>query len=74
MALLQDIQEHLSIRIENNELTNNELVQLIEYIGSYLNLQTIPDFAKTNNMSYNGVKKFRTIKTIFNTKYVIDND
>jgi hypothetical protein len=74
MALLQGIQEHLSIRIENNELTNNELVQLIEYIGSYLNLQTIPDFAKTNNMSYNGVKKFRTIKTIFNTKYVIDND
>lgn len=74
MSLTRTIQEHLSERIEKGELDNNELVQLIEHIGSYLNLQTIPDYAKQNNMSYNGVKKFRTIKTIFKTKYVIDND
>jgi hypothetical protein len=33
----------------------------------------LPNYAKENNMSYNGVKKFREIKTIFNTKFVIDN-
>lgn len=74
MSLSLIIQQHLSQRIERGELTNDELVQLIEHIGSYLNLQTIPDYAKQNNLSYNGVKKFRTIKTIFNTKYVIDNE
>lgn len=74
MPLLQDIQEHLSVRIENNELTNHELVQLIEHVGLYLNLSTIPDYAKSNNMSYNGVKKFRKIQKIFNVKFVIDND
>lgn len=74
MSLALTIQEHLSQRIENGELTNDELVQLIEHIGSYLNLATIPDYAKANNMSYNGVKKFRTIKTIFKTKFVIDNE
>lgn len=74
MSLITTIQEHLSERIEKNELTNDDLVQLIEHLGGYLNLRTIPDYAKENNMSYNGVKKFRTIKTIFNTKYVIDND
>lgn len=73
MPLIHIIQEHLSERIERGELTNDELVQLIEHIGGYLNLSTIPDYAKENKLSYNGVKKFRTIKTIFNTKYVIDN-
>lgn len=74
MILIAIIQEHLSERIKNNELSNDDLVQLIEHIGSYLNLATIPDYAKQNNLSYNGVKKFRTIKTIFNTKFVIDNE
>lgn len=74
MPLIATIQEHLSERIEKGELSNNELVQLIEHIGSYLNLSTIPDYAKANNMSYNGVKNYRTIQTIFNTKFVIDND
>ncbi len=74
MSLSQVIQEHLTERIEKNELSNDDLVQIIEHIGSYLNLSTIPDYAKRNKMSYNGVKKFRTIKTIFNTKFVIDND
>lgn len=56
------------------DFSNNDLVQFIEHTGLFLNLKTIPDYAKENNMSYNGVKKFRTIVTIFNTKFVIDND
>ena len=28
------------------ELSNNDLVQLIEVAGAFLNLQTIPDYAK----------------------------
>ena len=73
MLLINNIKQHLSERVENGELTNDELVQLIEYIGGYLNLKTIPDYATENNLSYNGVKKFRTIVTIFNVKFVIDN-
>ncbi len=53
--------------------TNDGLVQLIELAGAYLNLQNIPDYAKDRNLSYNGVKKTRTIRKIFNTKFVIDN-
>lgn len=57
----------------DGNFTNNDLVQFIESAGKYLGLQTIPDYAKENKMSYNGVKKFREIKTIFNVKFVIDN-
>ncbi len=53
---------------------NEFLVQIIEQAGGYLNLQTISDYARKNGMTYNGVKKCREVRTIFNTKFVIDND
>jgi hypothetical protein len=54
--------------------SNDGLVQLIESAGNFLNLKTIPDYANKNNLSYNGVKNNRTIKELFNVKFVIDND
>ena len=58
----------------NGEFTNNDLVQLIEVAGAFLNLQTISDYAKAKNLSYNGVKHHRNVIEIFNTKFVIDNE
>lgn len=74
MELVDKIKQHLSERIENNELTNDEMIEIIEHVGMYLNLKKIPDYRKENNMSYNGVKNFRNVKIIFNTKFVVDND
>ena len=74
MKLVDTICNHLSDRIENNELSNEDCVQIIEHVGSYLNLRTIPDYAKDNKISYNGVKKFRKVEKIFNVKFVIDNE
>ncbi|MEI6059404.1 MAG: hypothetical protein WCR72_01795 [Bacteroidota bacterium] len=59
--------------IQQGNYTNAEMVQLIELIGGYLNLKTIPDYAKQNNMTYNGVKKCRETITLFGVKLVIDN-
>ena len=61
-------------KFEKGELENDSLVQLIELAGMYLNLKTIPDYAKENNLNYNGVKNNRNIKIIFNQKFVIDNN
>ena len=58
--------------IHKGKWTNEGLVQLIELAGDFLNLQTIPDYAKSNGLSYNGVKT-REIKEIFKVKFVIDN-
>ncbi|MCF8218736.1 MAG: hypothetical protein K9J21_07115 [Bacteroidales bacterium] len=60
--------------VYTNDFSNEFLVQLIELAGSFLNLQTIPDYARENNLSYNGVKKTRQIRKIFNVKFVIDNN
>jgi hypothetical protein len=54
--------------------SNDGLVQLIELAGDYLNLQTIPQYAKGKSLSYNGVKKTRHIREIHGVKFVIDND
>jgi len=69
----EKILNRLSELIETNQLNNADLVHIIEHVGSYLNLETISDYAKKNNLSYNGVKKCRKIIKLFNVKFVIDN-
>jgi hypothetical protein len=64
----------VSEKFINDELDNESLTKLIELAGGYLNLKTIPDYAKANKMSYNGVKKARKPLTLFNTKFIIDNE
>jgi len=70
----EKILNRLSELIETNQLNNEDLVQIIEHVGGYLNLETISEYAKKNNLSYNGVKKCRKTMTLFNVKFVIDND
>ena len=75
---MENIKDKLLLNIdkgmENRLLSNDDLVQIIEQCGSYLNLKTIPDYAEANKISYNGAKKHRHIRKIFNVKFVIDND
>jgi len=64
----------LDDKMYNGKFTNEDLVQFIESVGKYLGLKTLPDYAKENKMSYNGVKKFREVKEILGVKFVIDNN
>ena len=59
--LIDTILNHISERIESNQLSNDDCIKIIECVGGYLNIRTIPDYASENNISYNGVKKFRNI-------------
>jgi len=72
--IVNTICDHLSQRVTSGELSNDDLVQIIELCGSFLNLQTISDYARSNGISYNGAKHFREIVKIFNVPFVIDND
>lgn len=75
---MTDLADKILINIDkglyNNMLSNDDLVQIIEQCGMYLNLKTIPNYAKDNNISYNGAKNYRTVVSIFNTKFIIDNN
>lgn len=57
------------------EISNRELVQIIERIGvDLLNLKSIQKYADDNGISYNGAKKCRNVIELFGNKYIIDND
>lgn len=60
--------------IHEGNWSTEGMVQLIELVGSYLNIASIASYARQQNMSYNGVKKHRNVRKIFDTKYVIDNN
>lgn len=69
----QKLVDFLDDKMYAGEFTNEDLVQFIESVGKYLNIQTIADYANQNKLSYNGVKNHRQIHQIFNVKFVIDN-
>lgn len=73
MNLSEKILKNIYLGAENGILSNDDLVQIIEQTGAFLNLQTIATYAKENKISYNGAKKFRNVKKIFGVKFIIDN-
>jgi hypothetical protein len=67
------ILNRLSELIKKGEIDNFGMVKIIEHIGGFLNLKTRSAYSKENNISYNGVKKFRDNIELFGVKFVIDN-
>mgnify|MGYP003502166689 FL=1 len=59
--------------VDQNMLSNDDLIEVIKTCGAYLNLRTISDYAKDKNISYNGAKNFREIIDIFGVKFIVDN-
>jgi len=65
--------QFISDKVHDGKLDNTSLVELIQQAGGFLNLKTIPDYARDNSLTYEGVKKTRTIIELFGVKFVIDN-
>lgn len=72
--LIDNIKDRISQYTIDGKLSNEDLVQIIELCGSYLNLKTRSQYAKESGISYNGAKKFRQNIQIFGTTFIIDNE
>lgn len=76
MSELTEKEKLMLVRLEKliytKGVSREFLVQVFELSGTYANIQTISNYAKQNNMSYNGVKNYRNIIELFDTKFVID--
>ncbi len=69
------LQNKLFENYQNCDVTNDQLVQIIEQSALYLNLRTITNYAKENKISYNGALKRKLNKVIIdNQTFIIDND
>ena len=71
---MSDLVSRFEKHIFDNKVSNEELVQIIELCGKYLNLKTISDYCRDNKISYNGAKNFRNNIELFNVKFIIDNE
>ena len=69
----RDSLNKLGQSIQLGKWSNTGLVQLIELAGMYLNIKTIPDYAKDQKITYNGAKKRQEPTEIFGVKFIIDN-
>lgn len=61
-------------KFEADELDNTSLVELFQDIGMYLNLKTIPEYARENGLTYQGVKSCRNVQEIFGVRFVVENE
>ena len=62
-------------KYNNNELSDNDIVQLIILCFDLLGLKTINKFAKMYKKTYRGVSEFsKKIVNINGNKFVIDNE
>jgi len=68
------ILEYVTKVVYKGELENESLVQIIELCGGFLNLKSIPQYAKDNHISYNGAKKCRNVIELHGNKFIIDNE
>ena len=55
--LRDKITKRLDEYISTNQLSNKDMVHIIEVIGAKLNLMTFSAYARDQGISYNGVKE-----------------
>ena len=72
--LTAKICNRLSDYILDSQLSNTNVIQIIEHLGQYLNLKTRSEYAKKHQVSYNAAKKYRENVKIFGCKLVVDNE
>lgn len=69
------LRDELFQNYESGEISDEQLVQLIELASNYLNLKTITNYAKANKITYNGALKRKLHKiTIDKITFIIDNE
>lgn len=70
----EDVLTRFGNYIINNKCSSSFLVELIELGFDFLNADTIPNFAKKREKSYQGIIKTKQIKIIRGVRFVIDPD
>lgn len=70
---IDKIEEYIYKCLQKDELSTDNLVEIIERVNSYLNLKTINNYAKDNKISYNGAKNNRSVLTLFDCRFIAQN-
>jgi hypothetical protein len=72
-TLCEKIERNIMYGVQSGLLDNKDLIKIIQTSGVYLNLTTISNYSKQNNISYNGAKNNREVINMFGVKFIVDN-
>ena len=71
----KEIENIIAENFENGKINNSDMVEIVKLIVVYLNLKTVSNYAKANNMSYQGALTGKRERVeIAGVKFIIDNE
>lgn len=74
MSNLNEIKASIDDAMLNDELSNNNLVELIKHLGAYGNVKNVKDYSDKNGITVQGVYNHRNVVNLWGFKFVVEND
>ena len=74
MSKVNKIKASIDDAMMNDELSNDNLVELIKHIGAYGNVMSVKDYSDQNNITVQGVYNHRNVVNLWGFKFVVEND
>ena len=74
MSKVNEIKSSIDDAMMNDELSNNDLIELIKYIGAYGNVMSVKDYSNQNGITVQGVYNHRNVVELWGFKFVVDNN
>jgi hypothetical protein len=74
MSKVNKIKASIDDAMYNNELSNDDIVELIKHVGAYGNIMSVKDYSDRNGITVQGVYNHRNVVNIWGFKFVVQND
>ena len=74
MSKANKIKASIDDAMMNDELSTDDLVELIKYLGAYGNVMSVKDYSNQNGITVQGVYNHRNVVDLWGFKFVVEND
>ena len=74
MSKVNEIKASIDDAMMNDELSNNDLVELIKHLGAYGNIMSVKERSNLDECSVQNVYKHRKVVDLWTFKFVVEND
>ena len=74
MSKTNKIKASIDDAMMNDELSNDDLVELIKHLGTYGNIMSVKDYSSQNSITVQGVYNHRNVVNLWGFKFVLEND
>ena len=73
MSKINKIKASIDDAMMNDELSTDDLVELIKHLGAYGNVMSVKDYSNQNGITVQGVYNHRNVVDLWGFKFVVEN-